>query len=277
MSASAEITRVEAGRPESHYWREVWHFRELLLLLGWRDILVRYRQTAIGVAWALLKPLITVTIFTVVFGHVARLPSEAGAPYAAMVLSGLLPWLFFASTVNDAGHSLVNNERIVTKTYFPRILVPGSAIGVCLVDFFVSGLVLAAVFAWYGVLPNARVLALPGFVLLAVLAAAGPALLLAALNVRYRDVRFIVPYLVQLGLYASPVAFSSSLVPEPWRLLYSLNPMAGVIDGFRWSLLGGDAPLYWPGCALSVAVSLAFLWAGLRYFRATERQIADVI
>ena len=273
----AAETLIEAGRPGRRYWHEVWRFRELMLFLSWRDIVVRYRQTAIGVAWALLKPLITVVIFTLIFGLLARLPSEGGAPYALMVLAGLLPWLFFASVVNDAGNSLVNNERIITKTYFPRILVPGSAVAVCLLDFLVSGLVLAAALAWYGVAPDARVLALPAFVLLAVLAAAGPALLLAALNVRYRDVRFIVPFLLQLGLYVSPVGFSSTLVPDPWRLLYSLNPMAGVIDGFRWCLLAGDAAFYWPGPALSVAVSLAFLWAGLRYFRATERQIADII
>ena len=238
---------------------------------------MRYRQTALGVAWAVLKPLVTVTIFTLVFGRLAGLPSEGASPYALMVLAGLLPWLFFASMVNDAGNSLVNNERIVTKTYFPRILIPGSAIAVCAVDFAASGLVLAAAFAFYGAAPDARVLALPAFVLLAVLAAAGPAFLLSALNVRYRDVRFVVPFAIQIGLYVSPVGFSSALVPEPWRLAYSLNPMAGVIDGFRWSLLGGNAQLYWPSLALSVALSLAFLWAGLRYFRATERQIADVI
>lgn len=277
MSTAATETLIEAGRPERHYWKEAWRFRELLLFLSWRDIVVRYRQTAIGVAWAVLKPLITVIIFTVVFGLVARLPSEGDAPYALMVLAGLLPWLFFASVVSDAGNSLVSNERIVTKTYFPRILVPGSAIAVCFVDFLVSGLVLAAAFVWYGEAPDARIIALPGFVLLALLAGAGPALLLSALNVRYRDVRFIVPFVIQLGLYVSPVGFSSTLVPEPWRLLYSLNPMAGVIDGFRWSLLAGNAALYWPSLALSVAVSLAFVWVGLGYFRATERQIADVI
>jgi lipopolysaccharide transport system permease protein len=270
-------TLIEAGRPERHYWREVWRYRDLLFFLSWRDIVVRYRQTAIGVAWALLKPLLTVVIFTAVFGWVAKLPSEGEAPYALMVLAGLLPWLFFASVVNEAGASLVNNERIVTKTYFPRILVPGSAIAVCLVDFALSGLVLLGAFALYGVAPGARVLALPAFVLLAALAAAGPALLIAALNVRYRDVRFVVPFVLQLGLYVSPIGFSSSLIPERWRLLYSLNPMAGVIDGFRWSLLPGTSELYLPGVWLSLGISLALLWAGLAYFRATERRIADVI
>ena len=277
MSAAAAETLIEAGRPERHYWKEAWRLRELLLFLSWRDIVVRYRHTAIGVAWAVIKPLLTVTIFTVIFGWVARLPSEGESPYALMVLAGLLPWLFFASMVNDAGNSLLNNERIVTRTYFPRILVPGSAIAVCLVDFLVSWVVLAGAFAWYGVAPDARVLALPAFVLLAVLVGTGPALLLSALNVRFRDVRFVVPFVIQIGLYVSPVGFSSALVPEPWRLIYSLNPMAGVIDGFRWSLLGGNSQLYWPSLALSVAISLAFLWAGLRYFRATERHIADVI
>lgn len=270
-------TLIEAGRPERHYWREVWRYRDLLFFLGWRDIVVRYRQTAIGVAWALLKPLLTVVIFTAVFGWVAKLPSEGEAPYALMVLSGLLPWLFFASVVNEAGGSLVNNERIVTKTYFPRILVPGSALAVCLVDFAISGLVLLGAFVLYGVVPGARVLALPGFVLLAALASAGPALLVAALNVRYRDVRFVVPFVLQLGLYVSPIGFSSSLIPERWRLLYSANPMAGVIDGFRWSLLPGTSELYLPGVWLSLAISVAFLWVGLAYFRATERRIADVI
>jgi lipopolysaccharide transport system permease protein len=266
LSAADVETVIEAGRRERHYWREAWRFRELMLFLSWRDVVVRYRQTVIGIAWAVLKPLVTVVIF-----------SEGDAPYALMVLAGLLPWFFFASVISEAGNSLLTNVHIVTKTYFPRIIVPGSAIVVCLVDFLVSALVLAAAFVWYGVAPDVRALALPAFVLLALLAGTGPALLFAALNVRYRDVRFVVPFLLQLGLYLSPVAFSSALIPGPWRLAYSLNPMVGVIDGFRWSLLAGEAALYLPGVTLSAAVSLVFLWAGLRYFRATERGVADVI
>lgn len=277
MHETDEFTLViEAGRTERHYWLDIWRYRELFYFLAWRDILVRYKQTVIGVAWALLRPLITMIVFTVVFGKLAKLPS-GNVPYAVMVFTALLPWQFFASAFSEAGNSLVGNSGLISKVYFPRLIIPTSAIIVSLVDFMISGVVLGGLMFWYGVAPDWRIATLPFFIMIAFSAALGAGLWIAALNVRYRDFRHIVPFVVQLGLYVSPVGFSSAIVPEKWRLLYSLNPMVGVIDGFRWAILGGKFSLYWPGLALSIVLVIFGLVTGVWYFRKTEKTFADVI
>lgn len=273
---SRETLVIEAGRADRHYWIDLWRYRELFLLLTWRDVLVRYKQTVMGIGWAVLRPLLAAVVFTVVFGKLAKLPSD-GVPYPLLVAAAILPWQFFASGLSEAGQSLINNAAMISKVYFPRLIIPASAVIVSLVDLFFSSAILVALMGWYGVAPDWRVLAVPLFVLLAFAAAIGGGLWLAALNVKYRDFRYLVPFVLQLGLYLSPVGFSSSIVPEEWRLLYSLNPMAGVIDGMRWALLGGAVPLYWPGLLLAVALSAALLVSGIAFFRRTERSFTDVI
>lgn len=268
---------IEAGGSPRQYAREVWRYRELMFILSWRDIKVRFKQTTIGAAWAVLRPLLTLIILTLVFSKIARLPSEGSAPYALLVLSGLLPWQFFAAGLSDAANSVIENEKIVSKIYFPRLVVPVSALAVCVVDFVISLVILAGIFAFYRFAPDWHLLALPLVLVFAVLAALGPGLLLAALNVKYRDFRYVVPFLVQVGIYASPVAYSTSLVPESWRYLYYLNPMAGLIDAFRWTVLGGEFTPWWTGVGLSLLVLVALLIFGMRYFRATERSFADNI
>ncbi len=268
---------IEAGSSPSQYAREVWRYRSLLLILSWRDIRVRFKQTAIGAAWALLRPLLTLVILTIVFSQIARLPSEGNAPYVLLVLSGLLPWQFFAAGLSDAANSVIDNEKIVSKIYFPRLVIPISALAVCLVDFAISLLILVGIFAFYGFAPGWNLLALPVVLIFAILAALGPGLMLAALNVKYRDFRYVVPFIVQMGIYVSPVAYSTSLIPEGWRVLYYLNPMAGLIDAFRWTVLGNNFTPWWPGIGLSFSVLLVLLIAGVLYFRATERSFADNI
>ena len=268
---------IEAGRAERHYWRDLWRYRELFMFLAWRDILVRYKQTVIGVAWAVLRPFLTMAVFTVIFSKLARLPSEAGAPYAIMVYAAMLPWQFFASSLSEASNSLVGNANLISKVYFPRLIIPASSIITSFVDFLISGIILVAIMVWYQFVPGWRIVTLPFFIVIAFAAAMGAGLWLTALNVRYRDFRYVVPFLVQFGLYVSPVGFSSSIVPERWRLFYSLNPMVGVIDGFRWAILGGESTLYWPGFALSLSVVAVMLAWGVYYFRKTEKSFADVI
>lgn len=267
---------IEAGRAERQYWADLWRYRELFWFLAWRDFLVRYRQTAIGVAWALLRPLATMLVLTLVFGKLANLPSD-GVPYPVLVCAAILPWQFFASALSEASGSLVANASLVSRVYFPRLIIPASAVATSLADLAISAALLVGLMAWHGVVPDWRIATLPLFVLLAVAAALGFGLWFTALNVKYRDFRYVIPFVVSLGLYVSPVGFSSSIVPEAWRLAYSANPMVGVIDGFRWALLGGAVPIYWPGLALSVALVGAALAGGLAYFRRTERSFADVI
>jgi len=261
---------------DDNFWRDLWRYRELFVFLTWRDVLARYKQTTIGVAWSLVKPVLTMVAFTLVFGRLAGL-SAGDAPYPLMVYAALLPWQFFAASLTDSGLSLVNNAHLVTKVYFPRLVVPVSAMAVGLVDFFVSLCVYAALMLLFRSIPDWRVVTVPLFLLLAIAASLGIGFWLSALMVKYRDFRHILPFLVQIGLYVSPVGFRSEIVPERWRLIYSLNPMVGVIDGFRWALLGGKTPLYLPGVALSVVLTLLVLWGGLRYFRFTEQTFADVI
>lgn len=268
---------IEAGSSPSQYAREVWRYRSLLFILSWRDIKVRFKQTVIGAAWALLRPLLTLAVLTIVFSKIARLPSEGDAPYVLLVLSGLLPWQFFSAGLSDAANSVTDNEKIVSKIYFPRLVIPISALAVCSVDFAIALLILVGIFLIYGFVPDWNIIALPLVLVFALLAALGPGLLLAALNVKYRDFRYVVPFIVQMGIYVSPVAYSTSLIPEAWRTFYYLNPMAGLIDAFRWTLLGSNFTPWWPGVALSFSIMLALLIAGVLYFRSTERSFADNI
>jgi lipopolysaccharide transport system permease protein len=271
-----DVLTIEAGRAERHYWKDLWKYRELFYFLAWRDVLVRYKQTAIGVAWALIRPLLTMIVFVFVFEKLAKLPSN-GAPYPILVMAALLPWQFFANALSEAGNSLIGNANMISKVYFPRLVVPASAVIVTFVDFLISGLILIGLMIWYRFEPDLRILSLPLFIALAIAAAMGAGLWIAALNVKYRDFRYIIPFVVQFGLYISPVGFTSNIVSPEWRLLYSVNPMVGVIDGFRWAILGGDTQLYWPGLAVSVGLVLVVLVTGIGYFRATEKTFADVI
>ncbi|MFM6281478.1 MAG: ABC transporter permease [Dolichospermum sp.] len=267
---------IEAGRTEKQYWQDLWRYRELFYFLAWRDILVRYKQTAIGIVWALIRPFLTMVVFTVVFGQLAKLPSE-GAPYPILVFSAMLPWQFFSNSLSACSNSLLTNSNLLSKVYFPRLVVPTSAVVVSFVDFMISGMILLALMIWYNFVPSWRILTLPLFIGIAFAASMGAGLWLASLNVQYRDFRFIVPFIVQFGLYISPVGFSSSIVPEQWRFIYSLNPMVGVIDGFRWAILGGNSQLYLPGFILSLGLVVLLLITGIWYFRKMERTFADVI
>jgi lipopolysaccharide transport system permease protein len=246
-------------------------------VLAWRDLAVRYKQTVIGAAWAVIRPLLTMVVFTVIFGRIAKLPSDGSAPYPLMVFAGMLPWTFFATGLSEASSSMVNNAHLISKVYFPRLIVPTATVVVAFVDFLITFLMLIVLMVWYDFLPGWRMLVLPGFIVLGFVVSMGPALWTTSLNVKYRDFRYVIPFIVQLGLYVSPVGFSSSVVPQEWRLLYSLNPMVGVIDGFRWCVLGGQSPLYLPGLAMSVCIAVAFLWFGIHRFRKTEKSFADLI
>ena len=274
---SVRITILKAGRAERNYWRDVWHYRELFAILAWRDVSVRYKQTVIGVAWAIIRPFLTMVVFTIIFGQIAKLPSDGAVPYPILVFSGMLPWFLFSGVLSEASNSLVGNANLISKVYFPRLLIPTATAIVALVDFSINFAMLALVMLYFGFLPNWQIVFLPAFVILAVFASIGPALWITALNVKYRDFRYIIPFIVQFGLYVSPVGFSSAVVPEEWRLFYSLNPVVGVIDGFRWCLLGGESQIYWPGFSLSLVVVAFFLWFGIRYFRATECTFADMM
>jgi lipopolysaccharide transport system permease protein len=268
---------LEPGRIEKNYWRDLWNYRELFQVLAWRDVSVRYKQTVIGIAWAVLRPVLSMMIFTFVFARLAKLPTEGKAPYALMVFVGMLPWIFFSTAMGDASNSLITNVNLISKVYFPRLIVPTATIMVGFVDLAIGFGILALMMLWYHFLPSLQIVLLPVFVLLAFLAALGPSLWITALNVKYRDFRYVIPFILQLGIYVSPVGFSSRVVPAKWKLLYSLNPMVGVIDGFRWCILGSDSPLYVPGFLLSVLVIALFVWIGIVYFRRTERSFADII
>jgi lipopolysaccharide transport system permease protein len=281
MSTNDRIARpvlvLEAGRADRQYWRDLWRYRELFLILAWRDVAVRYKQTLIGVAWAFVRPFMTMVVFTIVFGKIAKLPTEGTTPYAVMVLAGLLPWTLVSSILSDASNSVVGSSQLITKVYFPRLIVPMATVVVALIDFLVSLVILAGVMAFYGVLPGWQIVLLPFFVALAVIVGIGPAVWMAATIVKYRDFRFVLPFIIQVGLYVSPVGFSAKVVPDQWLLLYSINPMVGIIDGFRWCIMGGVSPLYLPGFAISLAVAAGMLWYGIRTFRRTERGFADLI
>jgi len=268
---------IESGRTERNYWRDLWRYRELFYILAWRDILVRYKQTVLGIAWAILRPLLTMIVFTLIFGKLAKLPSEGAAPYAIMVYAAMLPWQFFANSLSEASNSLIGNEKLISKVYFPRMIIPASSVMTSFIDFLISASIMVAIMAWYQFWPSWRIVTLPLFIAIAFAAAMGVGLWLTALNVKYRDFRYIVPFIVQFGLYVSPVGFSSSIVPQQYRLLYSLNPMVSVIDGFRWAILGGESNIYLPGFLISLGVVALFLVLGTVYFRKTEKNFADII
>lgn len=279
MTPSPILSRqvvIEAGQVERHYWADVWRYRELLYMLAMRDILVRYKQTTMGIAWALIRPLLTMVAFTLVFSRLARLPS-GDVPYPILVMGGLLPWQFFATALTDAGNSLLGNAHMISKVYFPRLIVPASAVVVSLIDFFIAFLLLVVLMGWYGCFPGVRVLALPLYIGLVAMLALGTGLFVAALNVKYRDFRYVIPFVTQFGLYISPVGFSSSIVPEQWRLLYSLNPMVGVIDGVRWSISDTSLSFPWWSTLISFVLAVGLLLAGMSFFRRTERELADLI
>ncbi|MEM9017274.1 MAG: ABC transporter permease [Verrucomicrobiota bacterium] len=276
-ASEASAIVLEPGRRERHYWRDLWSYRELFQVLAARDVSVRYKQTVIGILWAVLRPVLTMVVFTVIFGKVAKLPSEGNVPYPLLVFAAMLPWQFFSSALSDASNSLISNSHLISKVYFPRLIVPGAAVIVALVDLLISFGILGILMIVYQSAPGWPILLLPAFLLLAFAAALGPGLWLAALNVKYRDFRYVIPFLLQLGLYVSPVGFSSAVIPDQWKLLYYLNPMVGVIDGFRWCLLGSEVSYDWRAGAISLAMISLLLGIGIRQFRRTERTFADLV
>jgi len=267
---------IAQGRSEKNYWRDLWRFRELFYILSWRDIKVRYKQTVIGAAWSVLRPLLTMIVFTVVFSKVAKLPTEGSAAYTLLVFAGLLPWQFFANSLSEASNSLIGNTNLITKVYFPRLIIPASAVITSFVDFAITFGLMVLMMAGYRFMPSWQIIFLPLFLLLAFASSFGISLYLTALNVKYRDFRYIIPFIVQFGLYVSPVGFSSNIVPAKWRLLYACNPMVGVIDGFRWSILGESA-LALDTVVMSIGITILFLFIGIGYFRKTEKSFADNI
>jgi lipopolysaccharide transport system permease protein len=268
---------IEPGRTEKNYWTDLWRYRELFLILAWRDISVRYKQTIIGILWAIIRPLLTMVVFTVIFGRIAKLPSDGSAPYALMVFAAMLPWSLFSNALSESSNSLISNANLIGKVYFPRLIIPAATLVTAFIDFLISFIILIGMMVYYQFAPVWHMLLLPFFIILALLASLGPGLWITALNVKYRDFRYIIPFVVQFGLYVSPVGFSSKIVPEQWRLLYSLNPMVGVIDGFRWCILGGNSPIYMSGFLLSLAIIAFFLYLGISRFRKTEKTFADLI
>ncbi len=266
---------IESGRFEKNYWKDLLRYRELFYILSWRDIKIRYKQTVIGAAWSVIRPVLTTVIFTILFSRLAGLKYSGRAPYALMVFTGMLAWQFFSNALSEAGNALVGNSNLISKVYFPRIIIPASSIITSLVDFAITFVLMIIMMVVYRFMPDAGICLLPIFIIMMILLAFGAGLYIAALNVKYRDFRFLVPFIVQFGLYVTPVGISSSMIPPQWRLLYSLNPMVGVIDGFRWSILG--EPMYWPGFFASLGVILLILWLGIWYFRKTERSFADNI
>jgi lipopolysaccharide transport system permease protein len=266
---------IAPGRAEKNYWKDLWRFRELFYILSWRDIKVRYKQTVLGVAWSVIRPVLTTIIFTVLFSRIAKMENPGDAPYALMVFAGMLPWQFFSNALSESSNSLVGNANLITKVYFPRMIIPASSVITSLVDLGISFCIMLAMFAIYGYMPSWHIIFFPLFVLLAFTCAFGIGLYLTSVNVKYRDFRYIIPFIVQFGLYVSPVGFNSFVIDDKWRMLYSLNPMVGVIDGFRWCLLGD--PMHWRSFIVSVFMTIGFLWVGIYYFRKMERTFADNI
>ena len=268
---------IEAGKTEKNYWKDIWRYRELFYILSWRDIKVRYKQTVIGAAWSIIRPLLTMIVFTIIFSRVAKMPAGLDAPYAILVYAGMLPWTFFSASLSEASNSLIGNTNLISKVYFPRLIIPAATVITSLVDFAISFVLMLGLYLWYQYTPGWQMLLLPLFLAFAFIASIGVGLYLTAMNVKFRDFRYIVPFIVQFGLYISPVGFNSNNIPEKWRLVYALNPMVGVIDGFRWCLLNGQQKLYWDTMLISSFVSLLFLWIGIRQFRKMEKSFADLI
>jgi homopolymeric O-antigen transport system permease protein len=275
-TSSTDELLIEARGIERQYWRDLWRYRELFYFLAWRDLLVRYKQTVVGVSWSLIRPLLTMIVLTIVFGKLGKMPS-GGVPYPLLVFCGMVPWLFLSTAITESGNSLVLNSNLISKVYFPRLIIVGSSVITSLMDFLISAAFLGVLMIWYRCAPPAAMLFLPLFVLLMFGASFGVGLWIAALMVEYRDFRFIVPFIVQFGLYISPVGYQSSVVPERFRFLYGLNPMVGIIDGFRWCLLGARNNIYLPGIVIAVIEVIVLVASGIWYFRKTERSFADVI
>lgn len=266
---------IEPGRSEKNYWKDLWRYRELFYILSWRDIKVRYKQTVIGAAWSIIRPLLTTIIFTLVFSRIAKLTNPSLAPYALMVFAGMLPWQFFSNSLSEASNSLIGNANLITKVYFPRMIIPASSVITSMVDLGISFIIMLGMFIWFQFIPSWHIIFLPLFVLLAFLCSFGIGLYLTAVNVKYRDFRYIIPFIVQFGLYITPVGFSSAIIPDKWRLWYALNPMVGIIDGFRWCILGDS--MHWPSFYISIIMISIFLYIGISYFRKMERTFADNI
>ncbi|MDX2440832.1 MAG: ABC transporter permease [Desulfobacterales bacterium] len=277
MSDNPPELILEAGRSERHYWQDIWRYRELFYVLSKRDISVRYKQTAIGIVWSVIRPVLTMVVFTIIFGKLAKLPADGAAPYPVMVYAAMLPWQFFASSLTESSNSLIGNANLISKVYFPRLIIPASTVVTGLIDFLISFAILAVLMIYYQFLPNWQIICLPFFLMIAFGAALGVGLFFASMNVKYRDFRYIVPFVVQFGVYISPVGFSSNIIPEKYRLLYSLNPMVGVIDGFRWAILGGESNIYWPGLIFSFGITLLLVIGGVIFFRSMEKSFADII
>ena len=277
MQTQTPTTLIRAESGARDYWRDLWRYRELFYFLAWRDVLVRYKQTVIGVVWALLRPLLTMGIFVVVFSTIARLPSIGSVPYPIMVFAAMLPWQFFSSALSGSAESLIGNSNMVSKVYFPRLIMPVSTVAPSFIDFAVSLAIMAVLYVAYGFVPDWHIVLLPVFLVMLLLLSFGLGIFLAALNVSYRDFRYVIPFLLQVGLYISPIGYASTVVPDQWRILYSLNPVVGIIDGFRWALLGEAQDFYWPSFALAWVGILISLWIGIRYFRRVELYFADRI
>lgn len=272
---------IEPGRSEKNYWKDLWRYRELFYILSWRDIKVRYKQSILGIAWSVIRPLLAMVIFTFVFGKIAGFPVPEGISYSVLVFAGLLAWQFFATGFSEASNSLVGNERLISKVYFPRMIIPASSVITSMVDFLISFVMMLGLMWYNGITPSINLFFLPLFILAAFFASFGVGLWLSSLNVRYRDFKHVVPFIVQLGMYISPVGFTSEIasqiIPENYKILYYLNPMAGVIDGFRWCFFGDDMPLYMDGVYLSLTVIIVFIYIGIRTFRKMEKSFADFI
>ena len=267
---------IESGKLDRNYWVDIWRYRELFYILAWRDIAVRYKQTIFGVLWAILRPVITMTVFVMVFEKIAKLPSE-GVPYPIYVFTAMLPWTFFATAFSDASNSFVNNANLISKIYFPRLIIPVASVVVAAVDFMISFVILLGLMIWYQYWPSWQIIFLPLFFILVILTSLGLGILLASLNIKYRDFRFLIPFIVQFGLYISPVGFSASVVPEVYRIIYQLNPMVAIINGFRWSISGGKTYFNTHELLVSINVILLLFLLGIFYFRKAEKYFSDVI
>ena len=275
MKPEEKILVIEANRTGMLYLRDFWNYRELFFTLAWRDIIVRYKQTIVGILWTILRPVATMAIFTIVFGKIAKLPSDAGVPYVLMVFGGMLPWQFISGTITTGSDALVGNQALISKVYFPRIIIPTARIIMALVELLINSVIFAVLFIWFGYLPHWQIVFLPLFLLLAVLLALGATYFISSLNVKYRDFQYVVPFIVQLGLYISPIGFSSSVVPEQWRLLYACNPVVGIVDGVRWCLF--NSPLMPEAVIGAAVISVLFFLFGIWFFRKMEYEFADFI
>jgi lipopolysaccharide transport system permease protein len=271
-----QTTIITPGSGSGTYWQDVWRHRELIAFLAWRDLLVRYKQTVIGIAWTILKPLATMLVYTFVFGRIAQLPSH-GVPYTLLVLTGLLPWQLFSIVFSVSSESLIANAHLVSKVYFPRIIIPFSSIAVCIIDHLISFVLIFAMMAWYGVPLGPQILLLPFVTVLAALTALGIGLIAAALNAHYRDFRQLIPILLQLGVFVCPVGYATSLLPEKWQFIYALNPVVGIIDAFRWCILGKTELIFPPSILVTIVFTVVTLFYGIRVFRRLESTFADVM